>query len=109
MADPSARLELDGHASSDSPEKMAARLARVITAVRKVIVGQDRVLDGPLWPRLARAHCLLEGVPGVAKTLAVKTLADVVGGGFARLQFTPDLVPADVIGTRIYRASAESF
>src|SRR5689334_5651674 len=58
---------------------------------------------------LARGHCLLEGVPGVAKTLAVSTLARVVGGSFARLQFTPDLVPADILGTRIYRASQEAF
>src|SRR5690348_1034065 len=58
---------------------------------------------------LARGHCLIEGVPGVAKTLAVETLATVVGGTFARIQFTPDLVPADVMGTRIYRASSENF
>lgn len=58
---------------------------------------------------LARGHCLLEGVPGVAKTLAVETLAKVVGGSFARIQFTPDLVPADVVGTRIYRQSSEKF
>ncbi|TAL12535.1 MAG: ATPase, partial [Frankiales bacterium] len=58
---------------------------------------------------LARGHCLLEGVPGVAKSLAVETLATVVGGSSVRLQFTPDLVPSDIIGTRIYRASRESF
>ena len=58
---------------------------------------------------LARGHCLLEGVPGLAKTLAVETLASVVGGTFARIQFTPDLVPADIVGTRIYRASTETF
>src|SRR5438552_17682033 len=60
-------------------------------------------------PLLARGHVLLEGVPGVAKTLAVETLAKVVGGTFSRIQFTPDLVPADVIGTRIYRQSSEKF
>jgi MoxR-like ATPase len=58
---------------------------------------------------LARGHCLLEGVPGIAKTLAVETLAKVVGGSFNRLQFTPDLVPSDLVGTRIYRPSSESF
>src|SRR5688572_17064961 len=58
---------------------------------------------------LAQGHCLLEGVPGVAKTLAVRSFATVVGGEFARIQFTPDLVPSDIIGTRIYRASSESF
>jgi MoxR-like ATPase len=109
MADPSASLELDGDASPESPEKMASRLGRVMTEVRKVIVGQDRVIERSIVALLARGHCLLEGVPGVAKTLAVKTLAEVVGGAFARLQFTPDLVPADVVGTRIYRASSETF
>ncbi len=58
---------------------------------------------------MARGHCLLEGVPGLAKTLAVETLASVTGGTFARLQFTPDLLPADIVGTRIYRASSEKF
>lgn len=58
---------------------------------------------------LARGHCLIEGVPGVAKTLAVGTLAQVVGGTFARLQFTPDLVPSDIVGTRIYHPSTEQF
>ena len=58
---------------------------------------------------LAQGHCLLEGVPGVAKTLAVRSFATVVGGDFARIQFTPDLVPSDIVGTRIYRASQESF
>jgi len=58
---------------------------------------------------LARGHCLLEGVPGLAKTLAVETLAEVVGGSFVRLQFTPDLIPSDLVGTRIYRQSSETF
>src|SRR5690606_3990331 len=58
---------------------------------------------------LARGHCLLEGVPGIAKTLAAETLATVVGGTFARIQFTPDLVPSDIVGTRIYRPSTEDF
>ena len=58
---------------------------------------------------LARGHVLLEGVPGLAKTLAVETLAAVTGGTFARLQFTPDLLPADIVGTRIYRSSSEKF
>jgi MoxR-like ATPase len=88
---------------------MAAQLGRVVREVRKVIVGQDRVLERTMVALLARGHCLLEGVPGVAKTLTVKTLAEVVGGSFSRIQFTPDLVPADVIGTRIYRSTSESF
>ena len=74
-----------------------------------MIVGQDRVVERLLVCLLARGHCLLEGVPGLAKTLAAETLAAVVGGTFARLQFTPDLLPADIVGTRIYRASTETF
>ncbi|HEX4211892.1 MAG TPA: AAA family ATPase [Candidatus Dormibacteraeota bacterium] len=90
-------------------EPVVGRLSDVLTEVRKVIVGQERVLERTLVALLAKGHCLLEGVPGVAKTLTVKTLADVVGGSFTRLQFTPDLVPADILGTRIYRASSETF
>jgi MoxR-like ATPase len=74
-----------------------------------VIVGQDRALERLLVCLLARGHVLLEGVPGVAKTLMVETLARGTGGTFARIQFTPDLLPADIVGTRIYRASSESF
>jgi MoxR-like ATPase len=77
--------------------------------VKRVIVGQDRMVERMFVALLARGHCLLEGVPGVAKTLAVETLAKVTGGTFARVQFTPDLVPADIIGTRIYRQSSEKF
>src|SRR2546425_12005578 len=77
--------------------------------VKKVIVGQDRTIERLFVCLLARGHVLLEGVPGVAKTLAVETLARVTGGTFARLQFTPDLLPADIIGTRIYRTSSENF
>src|SRR5690349_18316758 len=77
--------------------------------VKRVIVGQDRMVERMFVALLARGHCLLEGVPGVAKTLAVETLARVVGGSFSRVQFTPDLVPADIVGTRIYRASKETF
>ena len=77
--------------------------------VKKVIVGQDRTIERLFVCLLARGHVLLEGVPGVAKTLAVETLARVTGGTFARLQFTPDLLPADIVGTRIYRSSSEVF
>ncbi len=92
-----------------TPAEDAARLERALFEVKRVIVGQDRMIERMLVCLLARGHCLLEGVPGVAKTLAVETLAKVAGGSFARLQFTPDLVPADIVGTRVYRASAESF
>ena len=91
------------------PSSDAARLERVLFEIKRVIVGQDRLVERMLVALLARGHVLLEGVPGVAKTLAVETLATVVGGSFARLQFTPDLVPADIIGTRIYRAGHDTF
>jgi MoxR-like ATPase len=87
----------------------AEQLERVIFEVKKVIVGQDRAIERLMVCLLAGGHALLEGVPGLAKTLAAETLASVVGGTFARLQFTPDLLPADVMGTRIYRASSETF
>jgi MoxR-like ATPase len=77
--------------------------------VKRVIVGQDRLLERMIVCLLAKGHCLLEGAPGLAKTLAVETLAEVVGGSFVRIQFTPDLLPADIVGTRIYRASTETF
>ena len=84
-------------------------LERALFEVKKVVVGQDRMVERMLVALLARGHCLLEGVPGVAKSLAVETLATVVGGSSVRLQFTPDLVPSDIVGTRIYRPSQEAF
>src|SRR5580698_471430 len=84
-------------------------LERAIFEVKRIIVGQDRLVERMLVGLLAKGHMLLEGVPGVAKTLAVETFARVVGGTFSRLQFTPDLVPADILGTRIYRQGAERF
>lgn len=93
--------------SPTSPD--AERLEQVLFEVKKVIVGQDRVVERLLVCLLAGGHCLLEGLPGLAKTLAAETLARVVGGSFHRIQFTPDLLPADVMGTRIYRASSERF
>jgi MoxR-like ATPase len=86
-----------------------AILERALFEVKRVVVGQDHLVERMLVGLLARGHCLLEGVPGVAKTLAVRTLAEVIGGKFARLQFTPDLVPGDIVGTRIWRPSAEGF
>jgi len=87
----------------------AATVERVFFELRKVIVGQQRLLERLLVGLLARGHCLIESVPGLAKTLAAETLADVVGGTFARIQFTPDLLPSDIVGTRIYRNSSETF
>ncbi|MGW0198529.1 AAA family ATPase [Nonomuraea sp. NPDC003201] len=86
-----------------------ALLERALFEVKRVIVGQDRMVERLLVAVLAKGHCLLEGVPGIAKTLAAETMATVVGGTFARIQFTPDLVPADIVGTRIYRPSTETF
>ena len=84
-------------------------LERALFEVKRVVVGQDRMVERVLVALLARGHCLLEGVPGVAKSLAVETLARVVGGTSVRLQFTPDLVPSDIVGTRVYRPSREAF
>src|SRR5438552_3551870 len=77
-------------------------MERVLYEVKKVIVGQDHLLERLVVALLARGHILVEGVPGLAKTMAIKTLAESIGGDFKRIQFTPDLVPADLIGTRIY-------
>jgi MoxR-like ATPase len=87
----------------------AAMLEQALFEMKKVIVGQDRAIERLFVGLLARGHVLLEGVPGLAKTLAVETLATVIGGTYNRLQFTPDLLPADLVGTRIFRASTESF
>ncbi|HWJ52531.1 MAG TPA: MoxR family ATPase [Propionibacteriaceae bacterium] len=84
-------------------------LGDAIAQVQRIIVGQEHMVEQLMVGLLAKGHILLEGVPGVAKTLAVRSFATVVGGDFARLQFTPDLVPSDIIGTRIYKASQESF
>lgn len=93
----------------DTPARDAQLLESTVFEVKRVIVGQDRLVERMLVGLLAQGHLLLEGVPGVAKTLAVETFARVVGGSFARVQFTPDLVPADILGTRIYRQNRERF
>jgi MoxR-like ATPase len=90
-------------------ERAGAVLERAVLEVERVLVGQDRLVERLFTALLARGHCLLEGPPGVAKTLAARTQATVVGGHYARIQFTPDLVPADIVGTRIYRPSSETF
>ena len=77
--------------------------------VKRVIVGQDALLERMVVALLARGHLLVEGVPGLAKTMAVKTLADAIGGEFQRIQFTPDLVPADIVGTRIFNQKHGEF
>lgn len=95
-----------GFELSDADVKL---VERAIYEVKRVIVGQDQLVERILVGLLARGHILLEGVPGVAKTLAVETFAKVIGGSFSRVQFTPDLVPTDLIGTRIYRQGREEF
>jgi MoxR-like ATPase len=84
-------------------------LEEALYEIKRVIVGQDAMLERLLVALLAGGHVLLEGVPGLAKTLTVRTLASVMGGTFRRIQFTPDLVPADLVGTRIYRPDSGRF
>jgi MoxR-like ATPase len=84
-------------------------IERVLYEVKKVIVGQDHLLERLVVALLARGHVLVEGVPGLAKTLTIKTLAEAIGGEFKRIQFTPDLVPADLVGTRIYNQKTGEF
>ena len=87
----------------------AEQLQQLLAELRRVIVGQDRVLERVLVSLIAGGHCLLEGVPGLGKTLTVSSLAKTLGGTFTRIQFTPDLLPSDIVGTRIYRPSTEQF
>ena len=91
----------------NTPAGDAALLERTVFEVKRIIVGQDRLVERMLVGLLAKGHLLIEGVPGVAKTLAVETFARVVGGTFSRIQFTPDLVPSDLLGTRIYRVGRD--
>ena len=84
-------------------------MEQVLYEVKKIVVGQDRFLERVLVALLAKGHLLVEGVPGLAKTLTVNTLAEVIGGSFKRIQFTPDLVPSDLIGTRMYNQKTGDF
>ena len=88
---------------------IASLMERILYEVKKVVVGQDHFLERVLVAMLAQGHLLVEGVPGLAKTLTVKTLARVIHGSFRRIQFTPDLVPADLVGTRIYNQKTGEF
>jgi MoxR-like ATPase len=92
-----------------NPHDTSERLEQALFEIRRVIAGQDRMLERVLVCLLAQGHLLIEGVPGLAKTLTIKTTAGVLGGTFARVQFTPDLVPADLVGTRIYRPDHGTF
>jgi len=88
--------------ANPTPAGTAELMEQILYEVKRVVVGQDRFLERVMVAMLAGGHLLVEGVPGLAKTLTVKTLADTVRGQFKRIQFTPDLVPADLVGTRIY-------
>src|SRR5438874_3708972 len=84
-------------------------LEEALYEIKRVIVGQDAMLERLLVALLSTGHVLLEGVPGLAKTLTIKTLAQVLGGSFSRIQFTPDLVPSDITGTRVLRPGGGGF
>src|SRR5436309_14928215 len=101
------RASMDNHETNHS--EIASLMERILYEVKKVIVGQDRFLERVLVAVLAQGHLLVEGVPGLAKTLTVKTLARTIRGSFKRIQFTPDLVPADLVGTRIYNQKTGEF
>jgi MoxR-like ATPase len=90
-------------------QEPASPIEQVLFEIKRVIVGQDVLLERMLVALLARGHILVEGVPGLAKTLAIRTVAEVIGGEFNRIQFTPDLVPADLVGTRIYNQKTGEF
>jgi MoxR-like ATPase len=92
-----------------TPSEAKERLEQALFEVRRVIAGQDAMLERVLVCLLSEGHLLLEGVPGLAKTLTIKTTASVLGGTFSRIQFTPDLVPSDLIGTRVYRPDSGTF
>jgi MoxR-like ATPase len=96
-------------AAQPSPQEAKEELEQALFEIRRVIAGQDEMLERVLVCLLAQGHLLIEGVPGLAKTLTIKTTAGVLGGTFSRVQFTPDLVPSDLVGTRIYRAGDGSF
>jgi MoxR-like ATPase len=96
-------------AGANDPTQTADLMERMLYEVKRVVVGQDRFLERVLIAMLAQGHLLVEGVPGLAKTLTVKTLARTMRGSFKRIQFTPDLVPADLVGTRIYNQKTGEF
>src|SRR3954451_6038590 len=99
----------DDHAGNTPDDALAPKLEEGRCEIRRVIAGQEEMLERVLVCLLSGGHLLLEGVPGLAKTLTIKTAAAVLGGTFQRVQFTPDLVPSDLIGTRIYRPDKAEF
>ena len=99
----------DPATAGPTPQEAQVQLEQALFEIRRIIAGQDAMLERVLVCLLAQGHLLIEGVPGLAKTLTIKTTAGVLGGTFARVQFTPDLVPSDLVGTRIYRAGDGRF
>ena len=95
--------------SATVPAETAQLMERILYEVKRVVVGQDRFLERVMVALLAQGHLLVEGVPGLAKTLTVRTLAATLRGSYKRIQFTPDLVPADLVGTRIYNQKTGEF
>ncbi len=95
--------------SEQSAGNVRDLMERILYEIKRVVVGQDHFLERVLIAMLAQGHLLVEGVPGLAKTLTVKTLARTIGGAFRRIQFTPDLLPADLVGTRIYNQKTGDF
>jgi MoxR-like ATPase len=98
-----------GGPPTPTPLDAKEQLEQAMFEIRRVIAGQDAMLERVLVCLLAQGHLLIEGVPGLAKTLTIKTTAGVLGGTFSRIQFTPDLVPSDLVGTRVYRATDARF
>jgi MoxR-like ATPase len=94
---------------SNHPHDTATLMERILYEVKRVVVGQDKFLERVMVAMLAQGHLLVEGVPGLAKTITIKTLATTLRGSFKRIQFTPDLVPADLVGTRIYNQKTGDF
>lgn len=90
-------------------EAKSANINRLTSEINKTIIGQEKMVESLLIGLLGNGHVLLEGVPGLAKTLAIKTLSEAVDGAFSRIQFTPDLLPADVVGTMIYSVKDNDF
>src|SRR5437773_2232595 len=91
------------------PEYVSATIEHIRTELRKIIVGQEDPIEQILVAILAEGHALIEGVPGTAKTLTVKTLARIINAGFGRIQFTPDLMPSDITGTNVFNISTSNF
>jgi MoxR-like ATPase len=109
MPVPGSQTWTDAASAPASAPASAGPVEKVLYEVKKTIVGQDLLLERMIVALLARGHILVEGVPGLAKTLAVKSLAEAIGGDFHRVQFTPDLVPADILGTRIFHQPTGEF